>query len=313
VSATVRILLFIALTAAAAAAAGCGGSAGTDELLVPLPPDPPLLATVDLTAAKERLGLETDADPTAPQGDAGSEDLRLLFAAGLVLPHLLRPESDLPISEALDAERIEAAVTAGLRDEGQLTVVRTEQSADEVLEALEREGYKRDGDLVRTDESLFKVVYAAAAERNGVLLLGGSAKAVRKGLNAEDGGAGPARDLLDELEGTVRVAASATGSGCLRGLGGGDRLDPPGGELIMRVKGKADPGATPLGGGQEVERPLTRGVRFDEPEADGGRLRIPFSYDPGVAGVSPLGLVTGDLPASAFYRCAGGGSDPPGG
>ena len=287
----------------AAVAAGCGGS-GTGELLERLPSDTPLLATIDLAAAREQLGLPDDADPTAPNRDAQSAERRLLFAAGYALPHLQRP-FDLPILDALDESQIEAAATAGLRGEDQLTVVRTGQPADEVLDGLERGGYRRQGDVVASGESPFKVVYAAAAESDGLLLLGGSRAAVRRALEGEAAGAGPARKLMDELDGALRVAATGSGSGCVRGVAGGERLKPSEGDLLLRVEGVARPERSPLGDGAGLERELARNAHFEKPTAEGDLLRIPFSYDTRKSGLSPLALVTGDAVAGALYRCEG--------
>ena len=299
-SAIVRPLLALAF-AAAALVIGCGGGASVEELLAHLPADAELLASVDLAAAREALDLPEDADPLDRGG--GRADQRLLFTAAYALPHLERPV-DLPIMAALDHGRIRAAATGGLPPEERVTVVDTEQSVDEVLEGLEQRGYRREDRILESEEPPVRVVYGAAAEADGLLVLAGTGEALEGALESEDGAAGSARKLFDELEGPVRVASGRErpGGGCLRGSGGTDRLGAGKGELVLRVEGGAEPKRARFDAKQQ-RLPFTRSVRFGSAEADGELLRVPFSYEANKPGVSPLALVRGDLLAGALYGC----------
>lgn len=303
----VRPLLALAF-AAATLLVGCGGGASADDLLAHLPSDAEVLATVDVSAAREALELPEDADPLDRGG--GSGDQRLLFAVAYALPHLERPV-DLPIMAALDHSLLRAVATGGRPPQDQVTVVATEQSVEEVLEGLEERGYRREGRILVSVEPPVKVVYGAAAEADDLLLLAGSREALEDVLESDAGGGGPARKLLDELEGPVRVASARDGprGSCLRGLGGTDRLSAGKGELMLRVEGGADPRRSRFDA-NEQRLPFTRAVRFGTAKAEGELLRVPFSYDASKPGVSPLALVTGDLLAGALYGCERGEADP---
>lgn len=299
-----RLLLALTL-AAATLVIGCGDGASPDDLLAQLPSDAELLATVDFSAAREALELPEDADPLDRGGGRGAQ--RLLFTVAYALPHLERP-GDLPVTAALDHGRIRAAATGGLAPQGQVTVIATEQSVEEVLEGLEQRGYRREGQILASDEPSVKVVYGAAAEADGLLVLAGSREALEGVLESEDGGTGPARELLDELEGPVRIASARdrTRGSCLLGLGAADRPGAGKGELVLRVEGGADPKRSRFDD-KEQSLPFTREVRFGTAKADGDLLRTPFSYDAKDPGVSPLALVRGDLLADQLYGCENGG------
>lgn len=296
-----RRLLLLLVTCAAV---GCGdGGEKIDTLLDRLPADSKMVATVDLTAARDKLGLAEDADLFSGGSDA---EVQLISSAVYALPHLQVPVGQ-PILKVLDHKRITAAASGGPEFNEQLTVVRTTQPPKDVLEGLEDEGYERDGDLVVADTPAPRVVYEAAAESDGLLYLASDEdllrEALREGGEGEEAPAGQAARLVrDELRGPVRFAVENPDADCLQALAAEDSLDPAAGAFLLDVAGEPDPDRVGLADYEYIEN-LLGDSRLGDAEADGDLLRLPISYGTENRMPSPVGLVTGDVPGGAFYDC----------
>ncbi len=300
----VRIVLIAACLTGCGGGGGGGGGGGNGqngrEPLDRLPSGARFVAAVDVAGAREALGLPVDADLVL---GGSADEKRLFLAAAYALPHLQQPVK-LPILEVLDHKRIEAAASGGQAQNQQVTAVRTSQPPSEVLEGLEDQGYRRDGDLVVSDEAPSTVVYGAAAESDGLLFLASDEEGLRQALAGKDEQAGAAERLLrDELEGPVRLASARPDADCLRAIGAQEAVDPAAGEFALGPAGEPDPQRVRLGAGPETAAPFLREIRFEEAQADGRLLRVPYSYEAGRTRPSPAGLLMGDLPVSAFYDC----------
>jgi hypothetical protein len=291
---------------APAALAACGG--GSDDggsggdLVERVPGNARVIGFVDFEAAKETLGLPADADPS-DLPDAEGEDFlahqRLFAAAGLALPYLSRPTGP-PLSEAIDHSRVNAAASAPIIGEDSMAVLATDQPFDEIAERLEADGYRRDGDVLVSDEPFLEIGFRAVGAGDGVVAMAQTAEGVQAAL---DGGAGEGgeelRDLLDEVDAPIRAASRVEGN-CLTGVAVGDELSPASGVLLMRAEDGAEAEAFRAEGIHQLG--YARAFEFEESAADGDLASVGFDYPPR-PGVTPTSLLMGELVLGSFYRC----------
>lgn len=278
------------------------GANGADDLVGRLP-ESPTVAYVDLDAARDQLGLATDADADVDDVDLDGdpERARLVGVAALGLPYLRHPY-DVPLASALDTSLVHAAastVTSGPNNGA--AVVRTDQSFDDLADALADEGYEPDGDLLVRGGPTVQAVFPVVADGgDGTLVLAASEAEARAVL---DGGAGttPAIELLGRLPG-IAVAAGATPDGLDCGaFGAGIDLEPAAGELVVFAGADPDPArAVP----DPESNLVLRQVELDDRRVDGEYVRVELEYrTEEFPFMNPTHLVSGELVAGDIYPC----------
>lgn len=276
-----------ALLAVALLAAGCGeepGATATEPKPKPtktsvpagdpatkVDPKTEYVAEVDVAAFRERNGLSADADV--------SQTRRHRAPLSTALGYLRLTKS--PVEVGIDHTRVTRAIF-----DGHVIIVATTQPFADMRRAAFAHGATDDGGLMTAD-SLF-----LGDAGSGLVLVGFDAEAVRA-AQARDRGKIPAKlvRVLDRAgDGPIRAATLDPKGGCVKSVsvsgGEGDQAT-----AIIEVRGKASVGRSRLGrpaGGQGH-------YAFQDPEADGSRLTVPFTqYDADLAGF--LG--------EAVYRCS---------
>lgn len=286
---------------------GCSGggakSDGQGDLLDRIPADSRFVSVVDLVEAREALdlgdkaGLETVKDKTV--------GLSFVFAAAQGLPHLQNPNFDAdPIADALDIGQVQGAATGGygLKD---VTVVRTTQPVDEVLDRMVEGAYEPKGDAVvhvRGASQVLGVTYGAAREAGGLLVLARDEDSLEAALEENPSADKPWRNLIDGVDGAVRVLLYPGGGRCLTGIAGSDSIEPREGEFLLEPSGEPDTGRLGFIGGERSGPNPFGGIDFGDAEESGNFLRVPFDYGSRPA-ISPALSLRGDLPVSTYYDC----------
>jgi hypothetical protein len=292
--------VFVALLLTVALAA-CGDEPGSPELVDRIPENASGIAALDLDRARRALDFDEDFDPSKA-GQDGAER-RLLYASALAMPWLSRPQ-EVPLREAIDHSQVTAAVTsdAGFGSTA-VTLLATDQSLDEVGEVLEKQGYRRDGDVLVSPERFVEVVYPAVAGADGVLAMGSDADAARAALDRSDGG-GPSVELLETLgEPPVRVAGEVE-SDCLRGLGVADELQPARGKVVIFTENEADLDAVRLEEAvADISEQASNELELEDPDADGDLVAVEYGYEDAGPETSLTGLLRADLRVDALYEC----------
>ena len=299
---------------AAALLCGCGsGEDRPDELAGMIPPNPVgSLVVADLAELRERAGLPEDADPSDGLADGEPAEQRFAFNAAAAMPHLTDPR-DLPIGEALDESRVQAAASSGFWGPESITVVSSDQPFEEVATVLEAAGYARDGDVLESDRAALLVTYpVVAGGEDEVIAMGSSRDAVEAALERDGAPDGRPAELLEQLGEAPAVsllARIANPLGCLEAVAIADQVEGGEGELLLSIEGGADPALFLLDRAAGV-RGLSPAASFEfaEPEAKGDLLRVSFRYpleEPG----APLALLGEDVPGSTVYACRGAGGD----
>ena len=108
------------------------------------------------------------------------------------------------------------------------------------------------------------------------------------------------RDLLQRLDGPVRVAAEGPGGSCVRGFGASDQVGEDGAEVVIQTASAPDPARVRLGKGRYGRR---LGIEATEAKPDGDILRVPVKGRGPPGGVPATQLVIADVPVSDIYRC----------
>jgi hypothetical protein len=168
----------------ALAIGGCGGDDTSDtngglaaDELAALLPDAgiPQAAAVDVVAAKEAAGLPEDADPIV-LGDTPEEN-RFAFSTFFAMRHL-SVVTDNPVRRALDHSLITAYAAHPFVADEAVTLVSTSQSFEDIADALEEDGWEREGDVLSTEGDPEALGYTAVAAGDGHLVLGYSSDGV---------------------------------------------------------------------------------------------------------------------------------------
>ncbi len=314
-----RLKRAIALTVAVAGLAGCGGgddststtstpaqapSGTTAKLAAYLPTDAPLIAEVDVAAARRELGLDPDADATdieaVADAQAGLDDpsgeLVTATATGIppVTSFLLAGEKD-PFVEALDGSEISAAVSNQSDPDGPVSVIATSQSFEDLASKLEDGGYERDGDTL-TDPSA--VVAEVASAGNGVVVATGKGASATDLIDSPPGGPAELTSLLDFGAGSMSAATAVTTdqSSCVTALGARGPADATGGTARLQVDGTADAANV------DTVALNAANVKPGEPKADGDTVEIPFTAPPQPGG-NPVGQVLVTADPAKLYDC----------
>lgn len=225
-----------------------------ETLLGRLRPDARSVTVADLDEVRDRLGVDPEAVETGslPEGD----DARAFFAvAATVLPYLARPDPDIPLRAAIDLGRVVEVASDG-SGIGTLTALATRQPVDEIAASLESAGYRRDGDLLRSDARAVDVVNPTVGLGDGVLVLGSRTEQVREALAGREGDPDELVEALRAVPGPARVATLGGGE-CVRSLAVGWEVVPP------RGVGGRRSGGGPNGGvaGRRHDRSANPGVR----------------------------------------------------
>ena len=280
----------LALVSAAIRAAPHPGAGGDDAI-----------AYADLAAAREQLGLPEDA------GFPGPRKRRLLFSFAARPLYgfgtLFGPDPGLgPLGRILDGGRIEVAVgtnfafSGPLADEvgpGDVVVVRTRQPFGEMADRLRRAGYEEvagglllGGEPIGLNEPRIATSYdgfpfpAVGDAGGGVVVFGGSARAVRAALRGGGAEPTPAAELVAELPGVARLARGEPfGVDCVMAIGLGEEAAPRTGKLVVVVDGQAEADRLLFGGVTYVSGfPASDSqVAFGEATAEGERATVRFS------------------------------------
>ena len=295
-------VLTLALCLLAMGATACGDDSEDVDPVGRLPENASVITSVDFDRARRALDLDEDFDFSDVSEEDGDSEERLSIAGALVFLYLA-PSRRVPLRAALDHSQVAAAASGGRSPEEAVTVVATEQSLDDLAEELERRGYRREGELLVSDESFEDVVYPAVGEADGVLVMGGSEDAVRDALGREDGG-GEAAELLDTLgEPPVRAVSTLSGS-CVRGLGISDELQPARGEVLIFTDDDADSDAV------RFEETLssspgrdTESIELEDPDTDGDLVSIEYSYEDAEPSASLTRLIASGVTDERLYDC----------
>lgn len=295
-----RVLTF-ALCLLLLGVAACGDDSEDADPVGRLPENASIIASVDFDRARRALDLDEDFDFSGAGEENGESEQRLAVAGALVFLYLT-PSRSVPLRAALDHSQIAAAATGGESPEEAVTVVATEQSLDDLAEELDGRGYRRKGELLVSDESFADVVYPAVGEADGVLVMGGSEKAVRDALSREDGG-GEAAELLDALgEPPVRAVATLSGS-CVRGLGISDELQPARGEVVIFTEEDSDSDNVRFEEAFASFPSLdAESFELEDPDTDGDLASIEYGYEDADPGDSMTTLVAG-IAEDELYDC----------
>jgi hypothetical protein len=260
------------------------------------------VGAVDLDAARSQLGLADDTDVDDFDFTAEPDRARLLGVAALGLPYLSNPRDDIPLKSALDTGEVHAAAAvADLDRERGAAIVATDQSFDDLAEALAEAGYERRGDLVVGNGPLMELVFPVVADGgDGTIVLARSEAAARNVLEGEAGST-PPLELLGELPGIAAAAgASPDGLACGNGLGVGVDLEPAAGEIVIFAGDDADPARAIA---DPASNPVLRQLDLGERQAQDGYIRVEFEYSTDVPLQNPTQLVSSDLPAGEIYQC----------
>jgi hypothetical protein len=284
----------------AAAAQGDRGEAA--DLAARLPAGATSVGAVDLDAARSQLGLADDTDVDNFDFTAEPERARLLGVAVVGLPYLGSPRNDVPLKWALDTGQVHAAAAvADIDRERGAAIVATDQSFDDLAEALIEAGYERRGDLVVGNGPLMELVFPVVADGgDGTIVLARSEAAARNVLEGEAGST-PALDLLAQSPGIAATAgASPDGLACGNGVGVGVDLEPATGEIVIFAGDGADPARAIA---DPASNPILRELELGERRAQDGYIRVEFEYSTDVPLRNPTRLVSSDLPAGEIYEC----------
>jgi hypothetical protein len=290
---------------AVAALAGCGSADGDDDsdsrrgLIERVPTETAELDSVaflDAVAMREALGLADDAGFERDFEDLESPEVTFAAVLGSALPHLNRP-GERPMSAALDTTQISAvASTFALFAPESVTVVATEQPYESIASELEAQGYRGQGEALVSDQPPGRFIYPAVASGDGIVAMGGSAKAV---LAAAAGSgevpASAARELIDGTEAPFVAAHTAGVPDCLKAVGASVSGEGSS-ELILLAEDDA--------AAQRLTIASDRfgiGYDFGEPAVDGERLTVAVGAgESGLIGPAAVGLMHGD---SSLYDC----------
>ena len=288
------------LVAAALALAGCGGSSapqGADDLVKYLPRDSLFVTVVDVDAARKEAQLDQGFDvlDVTVIRDAGSAESQVVTSASGALVPLNRAltfaRADDPVLKAFDGTKISAAASDGGVTGRVTNAIRTSQPFSDIADALEKDGWKRDGDALIPPKvtDLARITDAG----DGVVLLTG--RDIDAAALVDDPPGGPAglKDVFGTAKGSVRIAAFPKGAECVRAIGGWETANLDNGVIRLVVDGEPDAEAVDGKG-------LLPALALSQPSehADDHLVEIPFTVEEEGAFRVPLS----DLVKSQGYR-----------
>lgn len=296
-------------TALCAGALGCGGEEDEET-----PPDSdsqaaalarllpagelPGVIVADVAAAREANGLDSDADPL--EGFPGGTPEEQRFAGAFIGMRDVTSPMQTPIRDAVDHGAISAYATNLVFGEGAILLFSTSQPFDEIASALEADGYERDGELLVSGGSAVELSYTVLAEADGYIVMGQDATTVEAVAGGTETSGAPEASLVESLEGPVSAAAS-TESGCLESIVINDRMDGTA-ELRLMLSSEPDPEAFTLDDSDTSPLPIA-GYSVEEPVVDGQTLAVEVEANPDTPALSPVGLLSADVPAGSIYDC----------
>jgi len=257
------------------------------------------LAYVDFYRAREQLGLPRNADVTGP----GKRRLLLSFATRPLFRFsntaIGRSPRLGPLGDVLDTRKIEVAVGTNSAFSGpgadevwawDALLLRTRQPFREIARPLRREGYEEtdDGLLVADrppprndiDPRSPQVPFPAAGHAGGVVVFGGSARAVRAAQRGAGAEPVVTAALLAELPGVARVSHGSIAGGrsgrCVVAVGLGEDAAPREGQVVVIIDRRAE-GRRLLFSGTSAAISEDAEVVWGEATAEGNRVSVPFS------------------------------------
>jgi hypothetical protein len=295
----------IGMLAVALALSACGDDDGEDgvsvrdpgALIDRVPGKPSGLVFVDIAAVRDKLGAPDDA-PVSQLGN-GDDAIRVSQSAGRAMPWLSAPRRT-PLHDAIETGAVDAAAANTVFGPPGISVIETSQPFEQIAAALEDQGYKRDGDLLKTDLGQQFSYPVVADGGDGVIVLGFKRSTVEDAVAGSAGSDDPARPLLGQVEGVARGGRPVEVN-CLRALAVGESFDPDTAELGIQVDGEASADRFRL-----PDADLKTPLEYGEPEVDGGVLtaEITAGREPDVAGVQiPFDLLVEALDPSRIYEC----------
>ena len=301
------VAALVMLAVGLAAPAGCGsGSSDAGELAGALPGDPQFVSYLDIAAAREALELPDDADPAdysqIEDPDDPPPESQLVTAAGNVLPHVKEPQvvtfDDDATSAAIDHSQVTAAA-ASIDPEGRAAILETDQSFDEIAEALEGSGFELDGDVYAGETAEPEPAFPYVADLgDGRIVVAAELEDAEAALAGEDE-ASAAATLLGELEAPQREAVTPGDESCVTGFAIGGE---PGGsevEIVFTVDGEPDLDLVT----SELELSPVTEAELGEPEIDGETVHVTMTLG-GDAPTDPSALfAAGAILPADLYDC----------
>ena len=283
----IRASLVIAITVAAVLTGGCGdeddAALEVDEpdieaLVDYFPDDAWQFHATDFVSARVELRLPADASPIEYPGgieNASEDEIRFVGAGLLSLPYAQMAAagrfdpSKSALSRAIDHSQVEGAVRADV-PEGRMAAITTTQPFDEIAEALEEEGWTRDGDVLSGGDRREGEWSVSVSDDDDVIVT-----ATRERMDAVldgDNDGNTAGAMMGGIGGSVRFGlARLDGTGCVETLAGGG--DAASGRGTVLVDGGDDPDPDAVAAATAD----AKGVEFGPPEVRGNVVRVPFS------------------------------------
>ena len=313
--------LALALLASFAACSDDGGSDGGDSgatdsddgtaLVDRLSDDSFSLATVDLAAVREQLGIDPD-DELEYNEDLLEDEIggRYFGLAVVALPYLaIGP--DVPLADAIDPGLVSETANNSVGTGESAVVLRTEQSFDEIAEELEEEGYEEEGDLLVAEEGTPFIAYRYVGTDGDVVVLAQSEEAAEDALESPDEPLDSgAATMLAIVEGTARVAIGLDNTlECGEAFAVAVNADPADGEFVAYAGSDADtddvlPALEEDDDELRDPRVASTGIEPTDAEVDGDYVRVTFDYgEPELAVRTPLDLLSSELLPSSLYDC----------
>jgi hypothetical protein len=284
-----RALLTLGATLFAAfAVAGCGdeepspapaGEVSLQELAQYLPTgEPGSVYFADVAAARKELKLPADAEALPYESvvdqsiDPASAEWDLMTAVQPALSPLgLSDEAKAsldPVAEAFDDRAISAAVSGGA--EAAMTAIKTTQSFDDLAEALEAEGFDRDGDTLNS--STHPRVTEVTDAGDGVILISNQPEAAADAAADPPGGPKESLELLERADQPIGLAIGGNGQSCVEAYGGWENAAGTKGTFAFETSDaveadRIETDALSDGGGGDLA----------EPQIDGSVVEVPFT------------------------------------
>jgi len=246
----------------------------------------------NLSDARAQLG-DSPREPLSGPTAKGSELFSSVAIAAVPYATYRGGLSPSPLNEAIDGGRVRTAASrTGLLGDTAVAVLQTSQPFAEISERLSTRGYRKEGDLLVTDQSFNEVYYPVVADAgNGVVVLAGSEDAARTALDGGDGDLTEAAQLIGQVPGVLRMAGPVPDATCARYWALGQQAAPQSGKFMVVVDGDADPEQVTIAGKKQG------GIEFAQAEASGDVAAVPFRS------AAKIDLVSQAIDPASSYRC----------
>jgi hypothetical protein len=300
--------------AVAFGAAGCGGDdepqpapageTSLQELARYLPTEEPgSVYFADIAAAKAELGLPADAEALPYESvvdqsiDLASPEWDLMTAVQPALSPLGlsdKAQASLdPVAEAFDDRVISAAVSGGA--EAAMTAIKTTQSFDDLADALEAEGFDRDGDTLNSSTHPRVTEVTDAGE--GVILISNQPEAAADAASDPPGGPKESLELVARADQPIGLAIGGNGQSCIAAYGGWENAAGTKGTFAFETSDRIEPDRIDT----ETMSDGAGDADLGEPQVDGSVVEVPFTAES-----ESRPLVVRDIVSATFgnlYEC----------